>query len=83
MNDNTTNVIDLMALEKSVSAVVVPDGMRDTVIMGFDEHGEFVFLADSDELGQLALLITLAQRRIAALHDKILEPDDEPPPCAA
>lgn len=82
MNDNNTNIIDLSLLEAPpLEAVVVPAGLRDTIVMGFTQDGGFLFLSDGDDLGQLALLVSLAQRRIATLYDEMTDDgeDDEPP----
>lgn len=64
MNDNNDNVIDLMT---TATALIVPDGLHDVLILGFKADGSLYFNSEAD-LASIALLLTLAQRRVVEEH---------------
>lgn len=80
MNDNESpsNVIDLMATAQA-TAVILPDGVHDVLILGFNADGTLCFNSEAS-LDKIALLLTLAQHKVVECHYEDVEPDDDEPP---
>lgn len=68
MNDNESNVIDLMAGQRNSLAIVVPDGLHDIVVLGFMPDGSLYFNSEADQLERISMLLLLAQQRLAKYH---------------
>ena len=66
-NDNGNNVIDLMACQNG-SALIVPDGLHDVVVLGYLPDGTLYFNSEADTLDRIAMLLLLAQQRVAKYH---------------
>ena len=82
MNDNKgpqNNVIDLMTVN-SGTALVLPDGLTDVVVLGFNPDGTLYFNTDAESLRSIAMLLMLAQRRLLKYHDEETGDDADPEP---
>lgn len=76
MNDNNSNVIDLNKDKQGFHAILVPDGVHDVMVIGYNPDGTLYFGGECDELAHMLMLLSLAQRRVMAWHDR--ETDDMP-----
>lgn len=79
MNDNESpdNVIDLME-RVTGTALIVPDGLHDVVILGFMPDGKLYFNSEAVSLERIALALLLAQQRVARYHSGETGDDDDP-----